>query len=87
MSRSRIVISKADARKLASPTLEIAPGDAVTPVHEWKQASVIRQGAAHLDIGARYTVAKVEGGFSAAFVTLAEQPGEKFPAHLFARAA
>jgi hypothetical protein len=87
MSRSHVVVSKADARKLSAPLLEIASGAVVTPIQAWRQASVMRPGAAELHMGARYTVARVEGGFSGAFVTVVEQPGEMFPAHLFARAA
>ena len=69
-----------------APLLEIAAGDVVTPVYAWVQASAVRLGGAELHVGARYTVASVEGGFAQAFVTLVEQPAEKFPAHLFARA-
>lgn len=87
MSRSHVVISTADAKKLAAPTLEICDGAVVTPVHAWRQASATRPGAAELHVGAHYVVARVFGGFGGAFVTLAEQPGEKFPAHLFAKAA
>lgn len=83
---NRRIYTVADARRLAAPVLEIAPGDAVTPIHDHQQASHTRQSVVGLRVGARYTVAGVEGGFSGAFVTVAEQPGEKFPAHLFARA-
>lgn len=86
MPRSRFVISTADARKLAAPLLEIAPGAVVTPTRAWRQASLVREGAAELHVGARYAVTHVEGGFSGALVSVAEQPGEKFPAHLFAKA-
>ncbi len=86
MSKPHVAISKADARKLAGPALEIAPGDVVTPVHDWKQASVVRYGAAQLVVGARYAVAKVFGGYSGAFVELVDGPGDKFPAHLFVKA-
>ena len=86
MSRPHVVISRADVRRLSAPLLEIAPGDVVTPVRAWRQASVAGRGGAELQAGARYTVAKVKGGFSGAWVSLAERPGETLPAHLFAKA-
>ncbi len=87
MSRSHVVVSKADARKMKGPALEIAPGAVVTPIHDYVQASHDRQRVVGLRLGARYVVAALEGGFAQVFVTLAEQPGEKFPGHLFAKAA
>ena len=86
MSHPRVIISVADARKLAAPLLEIAPGDKVTPVREWRQDSARSPYPAELRFGACYIVARVEGGYSGAFVTLEDQPGERFPAHLFAKA-